>query len=132
MLGDAVGRESSGGVWASVFFQVRFVSLLCSAFLDSGFCLSVCLPARPMYWPGLISWCGPAFSPRTLEGSSVSDRARLMDMLYMQSTVAWKCACLMSDMWMWTLMLMMQSCFIYGGVSGDKGWRSAKSGWHHD
>lgn len=49
VLGDAVGRERSGGVWASIFFcQVRFGSflLLCSAlqflFLDSG-CLSVCL-----------------------------------------------------------------------------------------
>lgn len=50
VLGDAVERERSGGVWASIFFfgQLRFVSflLLCSAlqflFLDSG-CLSVCL-----------------------------------------------------------------------------------------
>lgn len=74
-------REFRGGL--GVFFSKlgSFLALLCSVFVVSGFCLSG-LPARPMYWPGLISSCGPIFSPRTLEGSSVSDRARLMDMLY--------------------------------------------------
>lgn len=62
-----------------------------------------------MYWPGLISWCGPTFSPRTLEGSSASDKARLMDMLYMEPIAASKCSCWMSDTWM----LLMKSCLVY-------------------